>query len=381
VQALLGLAFLLLTLLVGGCHGARAGEGRTTTSNAKRLAGHGISLRLPSGWDGRITVRGFPLPGAAIVSAASSPLPAATNAARTLRRNDVLLSLSETLRDPTLTPETPRIPLPLRGAVVGRHSVVDEYFITGGRAFTLHATFGARRPPRNLIRHVNALLASLAVAQRTQPLRPGPDPAPAEALAPVRLLPTPPRVLTQCRRAQARSPLAILCPIRLPRPSIGWPRNDHVPKLAAQPLPGPNAVWRSRSDPRYRKREAGGVTIAYGAPWEPDSGPDWRLHLWRNRPCCFLHVEVFRRPEGRQQIPAGARPAILGGHRGLLKDATSYGLGSRNDYLYFPNHTRFLWRENGVAYVATLHRFGTTQETRALLARLIRELRPVRRIS
>jgi hypothetical protein len=62
----------------------------------------------------------------------------------------------------------------------------------------------------------------------------------------------------------------------------------------------------------------------------------------------------------------------------LLKDGTSWGLASPSgDYLYFSNHTRFLWRERGVDYVATLHRFGSLQETRALLGRLIRELRPV----
>ncbi len=171
--------------------------------------------------------------------------------------------------------------------------------------------------------------------------------------------------------------MPILCPARLPRPSIGWPPNDRPPRISAQLLPGPNVVWRSHSDPRYRKRTIGGVNIGYGAPWEPDSGPDWRKHLWRNRPCCFLHFEVFRRRQERSQIPAGAIPATLGGHRGLLKDASSYGLSSADDYLYFPNHTRFLWHENGVAYVATLHRFGTRQETRALLSRLMRQLRPV----
>ena len=63
----------------------------------------------------------------------------------------------------------------------------------------------------------------------------------------------------------------------------------------------------------------------------------------------------------------------------MLKDATSYGLASgANDYLYWANHTRFLWRENGVDYVASLHRFGTKKETRALLGRLIRELRPAK---
>jgi hypothetical protein len=144
-------------------------------------------------------------------------------------------------------------------------------------------------------------------------------------------------------------------------------------------LPAPGVSWRSRSDPRYRKRTFSGVSIGYGAPWEPDCGPDWRLHLWRNRPCCFLHFEVFWRKEGPSHVPAGARPAALGGRRGLQKDATSYGLASgENDYLYWANHTRFLWRENGVRYVATLHRFGTKHDTRTLLGGLIRELRPAK---
>ncbi len=87
----------------------------------------------------------------------------------------------------------------------------------------------------------------------------------------------------------------------------------------------------------------------------------------------------FWRQPGRRHVPEGARPATLGGRRGVLKDATSYGLASgANDYLYWANHTRFLWRENGVDYVASLHRFGTKKETRALLGRLIRELRPAK---
>ena len=380
------LAFLLLLLLVVGCRGSGSGGNGATAASAKHLVRHGIGVRLPRGWDGRIRARGFPLPGAAIVEVASFPLPtrddeATSKAARALGRTDVLVVASETLADANLPPEKPQIALPMRGATRARHAAVDEYFIASGRAFALHATFGTTRPARNLIRRVNAVLASLTVQRRPRPLRPAPDPAPEEAFATVRLLPTPRRVLTQCRLAQVRSPLPILCPARLPRPFIGWPGHDRAPEVFAQPLPGPNASWRSRSDPRYRKRGARGVSIGYGAPWEPDSGPDWRLHLWRNRPCCFLHFEVFRHPEGRQQTPAGARPATLGGRRGLLKDATSYGTAARGDYLYWANHTRFLWRENGIAYVATLHRFGTEQETRVLLGRLIRALRPVRRIS
>jgi hypothetical protein len=208
--------------------------------------------------------------------------------------------------------------------------------------------------------------------------RRAPDPPREAALRAPPLFSTPTRVVTQCRQAQNRASFPILCPLRLPRAFIGRLR-DEPPAISATKLPAANASWKSRSDPRYRRRSFGGVSIGYGVPWEPDSGPDWRLHLWRNRPCCFLHFDVFRRAEGRAQIPAGARPATLGGRHGLLKDATTYGLASReNDYLYFANHTRFLWREHGVPYVATLHRFGTRRETRDLLDRLIRELRATR---
>jgi hypothetical protein len=254
-----------------------------------------------------------------------------------------------------------------------RRASVDRYVVKSGRSFWLHARLGSRRS----IQRINTVLASLSVEPRANPLRAAPDPAPAKALLPAQLSPTPTRVIAECRRAQARSRFPILCPFRLPRPFVAW-RGD-LPRLGAAMLPAPGTVWSSRSDPRYRHRRAGGVTIGYGGPWEPDSGPDWHVHLWRNRPCCFLHFEIFWRRPGRRQIPAGARPATLGGRPGLLKDASSWGLASANgDFMYFPNHTRFLWRENGVDYVATLHRFGTGAETRTLLCRLIRELRPVR---
>jgi hypothetical protein len=373
----LRLGLVLVLVFASGCSGLRSGGEGPAERTDNRLDGHGVSVRLPRAWDGRIAERGFPLPGATVVYAASFPLPArddepASKAQRAVRRGDVLVILSETLHNLSLPTTKPAIALNTRGASV------DQYFIANGRAFALRATFGSKSPAKKLIRSVNALLASLTVERRNRPLTPAPDPVPASALAPVELFATRARVLTQCRLAQARSRFPILCPARLPRPFLGWPRSDRVPEPSARALPAPSASWRSRSDPRYLKRQAGGLSIGYGAPWEPDSGPDWRLHLWRNRPCCFLHFEVFRRAEGRQHIPAGSHPAMLGGRRGLLKDASSYGLASReNDYLYWPNHTRFLWQENGVAYVATLHRFGTNQETRALLGRLIRELRPV----
>jgi hypothetical protein len=357
----------------------------TGEASERRLAAHGISIDLPPGWDGRISKRKWPLSGQAVVYFASFTLPArddrpASKALRAMGRDDVLVGLYETPREMGVGSVKPRIEVDARGllSINGVYGPGDETFVAGGRAFILNSTFGRQHPSQRLIRSVNAVLASLRVAPRKRPLRLAADPAPPRALGPVRLFPTPVSILNRCRRAQARSRFPVLCPARLPRPFIAWGRGE-PPALAAEELPAPGTWWRSRSDPRYRKRRFSGVGIGYGAPWEPDSGSDWRRHLWRNHPCCFLHLEVFWRQKGRRQVPAGARGALLGGRRGLLKDASSYGTASQTgDHLYWANHTRFLWEENGVPYVATLHRFGTKQETRALLGRLIRELRPVR---
>src|SRR5207244_536748 len=77
---------------------------------------------------------------------------------------------------------------------------------------------------------------------------------------------------------------------------------------------------------------------------------------------------------GRRVTPPGGHPATLGGKRGLLVPAHEgafYGNG-----LYWANHVRFLWREHGVPYVATLHTFGE-RPTERLLGRLVASLRPV----
>lgn len=376
---------VLAAAVLSGCSAGGTDAEAQGDPAVTRLTGRGIALELPRGWHGRIGARSFPLPGATIVHVATFPLPSrdddwGSGARKRIGRDDVLLVLSEGLLDESFAEERPRLERGVRLAPVEQRFLTEHWFAAGGRGFVLQAVFGSQQPSELLVRRVNALLASLAIKRRTRPLRPAPDPAPARAFAPPRLLPTPPRVLNQCRLSQTRSRFPIVCPVRLPKPFLAWPRGE-PPALTAERLPAPSVSWRSRSDPRYRKRTFSGVSISYGAPWEPDSGPDWQLHLWRNRPCCFLHFEVFWRREGKAHVPAGARPATLGGRRGVLMDATSYGVASHeNDYLYWANHTRFLWRENGVPYVATLHRFGTLHETRELLGRLVRELRPVREL-
>jgi YVTN family beta-propeller protein len=185
------------------------------------------------------------------------------------------------------------------------------------------------------------------------------DPPPPLAFARVRLAPAPANVVVACRSIQARARAVLLCPTLLPR-------------ATAASLPGhpPNALAVQPTGDSFRHGIAG-VDIGYGAPWE---GPGWTAHRWRNTPCCFFHFVVFRRAPGRSAIPSGARPAVLGGKHGLLAAASLKG--SYASGLYFGNHVRFLFREHGINWVATLHSFGEAA-TERLLGRLVAALRPV----
>ncbi len=193
----------------------------------------------------------------------------------------------------------------------------------------------------------------------------GGDPPPKAAFAVVRLYPLPAQALTQCHLA----PRVELCPQRLPNAWIAYRRGASPPGLTAS---------------RFAARRNGdalevGITFTYGAPWEPDSGPAWREHAWRNRPCCFFHFDLWHALRGKPTFPNTAKPATLGGHRGDLALATGAGLacGPGNAGVYFCNHVRFRWKQGSTWFVATLHSFGNKETTR-LLDQIIRELRPIR---
>jgi YVTN family beta-propeller protein len=215
-------------------------------------------------------------------------------------------------------------------------------------------TVGPRLLPLLGVTSVLASVGAAASGATSSDLpRRTPDP-PARSAETIVLFPTPASVLEQCRRVQARVRFRMLCPRMLPRALIGWPPGQPPPPL------GGGLV-------RPSPRSVAGVDIGYGAPWESESPSQATPHLWRNRPCCFLHFVVQR---GR---PApGARPAVLGGRSGRLLRAS----GSFNAGPYFGNHVRFFFRDRGVSYAATLHDFGD-RETTALLGRLVRQLRPV----
>ena len=150
----------------------------------------------------------------------------------------------------------------------------------------------------------------------------------------------------------------VLCPTVLPRALLGEPGRP-PPVLGAD---------------RYFSSEPG-LDIGYGAPWESDpngglSEAKVRPHLWRNNPCCFLHLVIQRQVGG---VPARAKPRSLGGLRGRLLPAN----GKYFEGPYFGNHVRFFFRRQGVAYVATLHTFGN-RATTALLGRIVASFRPAR---
>lgn len=187
------------------------------------------------------------------------------------------------------------------------------------------------------------------------------DPPPSRVFDPPTLAPVPAPIAQACVEVAARAPGRLLCPHRLPRPFLG-----NLP--GHEPLPFKLTVLSGR----YGAGELVpvGASIGYGAGWEPASGRDWRLHAWRNRPCCFLHFDVYEAPPHPDWLRTDrARRVRFAGRSGF------FAWSSRHAPIGFSNHVRFAWRERGRWYVATLHSFGPG--TKPLLEALVRELHPV----
>ena len=177
----------------------------------------------------------------------------------------------------------------------------------------------------------------------------------------VPLHPLPQRAVQVCREMQASVRFPLLCPARVPLPSGPHRPPFHVDLLGSPQHPHLQTPF--------------GIELGYSAPVEPQSGPNWRREVARNRPCCFLHFTIFRRLGAR--LPPGLRRARLGGQRGRIRYATGYGLQGTVAY-FWSNHTWFFWHEYGIEYTASLHYFGPG--TTRLLGRLIQELRPANRL-
>jgi hypothetical protein len=180
------------------------------------------------------------------------------------------------------------------------------------------------------------------------------DPPPPIASAPIRMSAPPADIVHTCQAEQAKTTSPVLCPTLVPTPTLpGTPG-------------GKLARWQTVSDPGGT-----GYEISYGDPWEALSGPGWKAHLWRNRPCCFFHFTMEwwtgrHWPEAYYVAPPKHLPehgAFLGGYRGHVYNAT------------IADHVVFLFRRKGVHYDVTEHFFGPG--TLKLLSRIVSGLRPI----
>jgi hypothetical protein len=164
------------------------------------------------------------------------------------------------------------------------------------------------------------------------------------ARASIRMVPVPRVVVAACRRAQSRASYPVLCP-------------THVPRASRYHHPGTPFALGAQN---------------FGATVEMGYGTDAVKPLSLNHPDEFLHFVIGPASEG---LPRNARPARLGGREGLLARASGSSFRGR----YYGNHVRFLWREDGIRRVASLHTFGE-RATERLLGQFVRSLRPARRL-
>jgi len=148
---------------------------------AMKISGHGISLNLPSAWEGRIYQRpqGFP-----IVHAGSFALPAddadfGSGAIIAMGTTDVFAALLE--YDPVLAGTgifaPPGLPLPIRATetspktlqrLVRGRTAVQRFFTQSGRAFCLYVVFPSNAWLQRKIVDTNRILATVTIDPRRE---------------------------------------------------------------------------------------------------------------------------------------------------------------------------------------------------------------------
>jgi len=144
-----------------------------------RLARHGLEVRVPAGWEGRV----FRLPGTgATMHAANFALPPGDGsfgaaAVSEMAADGVFVALVEF--SPRLAGQGlfahQGIPAPLRARdaspramqrLVPGRAGVQRFFSHGGRAFCLYAVVGSRPSRDALIRQANRLLGTVRISPR-----------------------------------------------------------------------------------------------------------------------------------------------------------------------------------------------------------------------
>lgn len=184
------------------------------------------------------------------------------------------------------------------------------------------------------------------------------EPPPTSA-AGVNLLPVPEFVVRFCREAQETRSFAVLCPMRLPRASVGTPPGSPPPVLREPRTNAPGGPHASRF----------ALHFTYSSPYE--------VEQWRNTPDRFLHFVVMGGdfPPERLAQPPFDPPAVdlgprnWGGRLGRLYKAAPYSEGPS----LHGNHFIFIWHQQGVRYAASLHSWRP-KPAAAVLAALVANL-------
>lgn len=149
-----------------------------------RLAGSGISVDVPVGWEGSIDGGGFPqlASGArqpTLLHVGSFPLPAergsfGSGATELMNTSDILIVLFEYGPESADTPlfETQGLPRQLAASDFDRDALqralpgqsgVQRFFTENGRAFCLYVVLGSHLDRADLLPRVNQVLASMEI--------------------------------------------------------------------------------------------------------------------------------------------------------------------------------------------------------------------------
>lgn len=174
-----------------------------------------------------------------------------------------------------------------------------------------------------------------------------------------RLYPAPADMRAKCLRAKPVVRFPVLCPTVLPRAKDGTKPRTYVDWADSH-------EGATRADWLYA-----------GASYSGSSDPE---HWEWNNPDFFLHffVEQGRLTPRLLDLTGTRYPQkllgtrTLGGHHGKLYEQVSYAVCGCG----FGGHYTFVWRQNGVKYAASLHRWLPKPTLRVLEA-LILHLKPV----
>jgi len=149
-----------------------------------RLSGSGLSVDLPSGWEGSIDGGGFPQLASGsraptLLHAASFPLPVergsfGSGATELMNTDDILIVLFEYAQDSAGAPlfagqGMPRSLAPedfhrdaLQRTIAGQ-SGMQHFFTEGGRPFCLYVVLGSHIDRADLVPRVNEVLATIVI--------------------------------------------------------------------------------------------------------------------------------------------------------------------------------------------------------------------------